>query len=249
MKKKVLSIMLAAAMTLSVSAFATAVTSVNNTTVAFADATNSLNLQVSSTNILFPNDEYEGVACLGDTIHYNAIANGNNVKYDISISMRNGMGRGNASYTDLSGACDMSWTPEYAGLYQITITAKNTETGASETKYLHFHIKDSLVVNSLNVENVTKNTINNNISARELTATAKDEINISANSQGGAGQVVYTYTVTPRNGRYNSSYTYTSTDGKFKFIPSFSNFYQVEVTAKDQLGHTSNQYVYFAVDE
>lgn len=249
MKKKVLSIMMAVAMTLSVTAFATAVTAVNNTTVTFADTTSSVNLRVDATNILFPNNEYEGRACVGDTVKINATASGN-VKYDMHVSKRNGMGTGNESYTNLNSGTNLSWTPQSTGLYQIDITATNVDTNVSETKYLHFSVSEKLSIDELAVENLNTATRYDNIySGKEISVNSREEIAISAKSIGGAGQVVYNYKVTPRQGQYHSSYSYVSTDGNFKFIAPYSDLYGVTIEAKDQLGHTSTKYLYFSVTQ
>lgn len=244
MKKKVLSIMMAAAMTLSVSAFATAVTAVNNTTTTFAETNNSLNLRVIGTNMIFANAAYSGRGCIGDTIKYNAIADGADTKYDISISLRNGMGHGNESYSNLSGATDMSWTPQYAGEYQITITAKNETLGVSETKYLHYYISPKL-----EITNFTGDYAYDYTTEYYGHASTHDEINLETTSCGGAGQVTYTYTVTARNGRYNPSYKYVSTDGKFKWIPMYGDIYQIDIHAEDQLGHTADKAVCYSIAE
>lgn len=245
MKKKLLAIILASAISVSFMGVGVEAKAANNDLSVKASVQQVQDLKITgytADKYGDPSKEYPGAARVGDKLHISFKAEGGvgKITYSYSIVPRYGQYIPSIHKDNLDNG-DFDWTPTASQCYQIDLVAKD-EAGNTAREYLHYVISDAkeLSVN-LAGDYITKP----NESIQGYAVVGQD-IKLSATADN-MEQFESSYTYTIQAVSHGTTATIESTDGKYTWVPVGEDLYYVTVTAKDRYGNTGSKKLTYVI--
>lgn len=245
MKKKILSIIIAATMGLTLVGF---VAPTQSAQAASTSASTSVSQTLKITGYtadryLYPNSEYPGYAKVGDNIHIKFQAEGGEgkIKYSYSAVPRYGQYIETINVDNLDEG-DFVWTPTAASLYQINIKATD-EAGNEAYECLHYSIGEAKTINV----DLDGDYLNHPSESIQGYAVVGQDINLSASSEDIYSSFGRTFTYEIRALAHNTTEVVTTTDGNYTWTPTGEDCYEITVTAEDCYGNKGTKTVYYTI--